>query len=90
VVVSLSRSGTTDVVAQEATLAQAQAVLPGLRRQLAQQRDLHARLAGRFLSEEPAVKFELSSLQLPQELPVSFPFAAGRGTLAYQLIGPLT
>jgi NodT family efflux transporter outer membrane factor (OMF) lipoprotein len=63
----------TDVVAQEATLAQAQATLPGLRKQLAQQRDLLARLAGRFPSEEPAAKFELSSLQLPQELPVSLP-----------------
>jgi len=61
------------VVAQEATLAQAQATLPGLRKQLAQQRDLLARLAGRFPSEEPAARFELSSLQLPQELPVSLP-----------------
>jgi NodT family efflux transporter outer membrane factor (OMF) lipoprotein len=62
-----------DVVAQEATLGQLQATLPALQKQLAQQRDLLARLAGRFPSEEPAQRFELSKLQLPQELPVSLP-----------------
>ena len=62
-----------DVVAQEATLAQLQATLPALRKQLAQQRDLLARLAGRFPSEELAERFELSRLELPQELPVSLP-----------------
>jgi NodT family efflux transporter outer membrane factor (OMF) lipoprotein len=61
------------VVAQEATLAQAQAALPPLRKQLAQQRDLLSALAGRFPSEELAEEFDLSTLQLPQELPVSLP-----------------
>ncbi|MGD1074936.1 MAG: efflux transporter outer membrane subunit [Thermodesulfovibrionales bacterium] len=62
-----------DVVAQEAALAQVQSTLPPLEKQLAQQRDLLARLAGRFPSESLDEEFELSSLQLPQELPVSLP-----------------
>jgi NodT family efflux transporter outer membrane factor (OMF) lipoprotein len=62
-----------DVVAQEAALAQVQATLPPLEKQLAQQRDLLARLVGRFPSETLTGEFELSSLQLPQELPVSLP-----------------
>jgi NodT family efflux transporter outer membrane factor (OMF) lipoprotein len=62
-----------DVAAVEATLAQAQATLPPLQKQLAVQRDLLTALIGRFPSQEPAEKFELASLQLPQELPVSLP-----------------
>jgi len=44
-----------------------------LRKQLAIQRDLLTALIGRLPSQEPAEKFELASLQLPQELPVSLP-----------------
>src|SRR6516165_8088157 len=62
-----------DVAAVEATLAQAQATLPPLQKQLAVQRDLLTALIGRFPSQQPAEKFELTSLQLPQELPVSVP-----------------
>jgi NodT family efflux transporter outer membrane factor (OMF) lipoprotein len=62
-----------DVAAVEATLAQAQATLPPLQKQLAVQRDLLAALIGRLPSQEPAEKFELASLQLPQDLPVSLP-----------------
>ncbi|MGD0282218.1 MAG: efflux transporter outer membrane subunit, partial [Dissulfurispiraceae bacterium] len=69
----LGQIATLDVAAQEAALAQVQAMLPPLEKQLAQQRDLIARLAGRFPSEKLAEQFELSSLQLPQELPVSLP-----------------
>ncbi|MGA3085211.1 MAG: efflux transporter outer membrane subunit [Thermodesulfobacteriota bacterium] len=69
----LGQIASGDVVAQEAALAQVQAMLPPLEKQLAQQRDLLARLVGRFPSETLAEKFELSSLQLPQELPVSLP-----------------
>jgi len=47
--------------------------LPPLQKQLAVQRDLLTALIGRWPSQEPAEKFELSSLQLPQELPVSLP-----------------
>lgn len=69
----LGQIATLDVVAQEAALAQTQAMLPPLEKQLAQQRDLLSRLAGRLPSETLAEEFELSSLQLPQELPVSLP-----------------
>jgi NodT family efflux transporter outer membrane factor (OMF) lipoprotein len=62
-----------DVAAVEATLAQAQATLPPLQQKLAVQRDLLTALIGRFPSQEPAERFELASLQLPQELPVSLP-----------------
>ena len=62
-----------DVAAVEATLAQAQATLPPLEKQLAVQRDLLTALIGRLPSQEPAEKFELAALQLPQDLPVSLP-----------------
>ena len=62
-----------DVAAQEAQLSQVAATLPPLLKQLAQQRHLLAVLSGRFPSQEPAARFELASLQLPQELPVSLP-----------------
>jgi NodT family efflux transporter outer membrane factor (OMF) lipoprotein len=62
-----------DVAAVEATLAQAQATLPPLQQKLLVQRDLLAALIGRFPSQEPAEKFELASLQLPTDLPVSLP-----------------
>jgi NodT family efflux transporter outer membrane factor (OMF) lipoprotein len=62
-----------DLTAQESQLAQATATLPPLLKQLAQQRDLLAVLAGRFPSQAPAEEFELASLQLPKEVPVSLP-----------------
>jgi NodT family efflux transporter outer membrane factor (OMF) lipoprotein len=64
-----------DVAAQETQLAQIEATLPPLLKQLAQQRDLLAVLTGRFPNQAPAEKFDLSALQLPQELPVSLPSA---------------
>ena len=62
-----------DVAAQESQLAQVAATLPPLLKQLAQQRDLLAVLSGGFPNQDLPEKFELSSLQLPQELPVSLP-----------------
>jgi NodT family efflux transporter outer membrane factor (OMF) lipoprotein len=62
-----------DVASQEAALAQAEVALPPLQKQLAQQRNLLAILAGRYPSEHPAETFALASLQLPQELPLSLP-----------------
>jgi NodT family efflux transporter outer membrane factor (OMF) lipoprotein len=62
-----------DLAAQESQLAQVSATLPPLLKQLAQQRDLLAVLAGRFPNAAPTEDFSLSSLQLPQELPVSLP-----------------
>lgn len=63
----------TDVVAQQALLAQTLATLPALRKQLAQQRNLLAALAGILPSDESAEKFELATLRLPEELPLSLP-----------------
>ena len=62
-----------DVAAQESQLAQVAATLPPLLKQLAQQRDLLAVLSGGFPNQDLIEKFELASLQLPQELPVSIP-----------------
>ncbi len=61
-----------DVAAQEAQLAQTVATLPPLLKQLAQQHDLLAVLAGGFPNQEMP-KFELASLQLPRELPLTLP-----------------
>ena len=65
--------GRLDVAAQEAQLAQVTATLPPLLKQLAQQRDLLAVLSGGFPNEDLIEKFELSSLLLPQELPLTLP-----------------
>lgn len=62
-----------DVVAQRAALAQAEAMLPGLHKQLASQRTLLSALAGDYPNQEPAARFDLASLQLPTDLPVSLP-----------------
>ena len=62
-----------DVAAQESQLAQVTATLPQLLKQLAQQRDLLAVLAGDFPSRQPGETFELCSLQLPEQVPVSLP-----------------
>jgi NodT family efflux transporter outer membrane factor (OMF) lipoprotein len=62
-----------DVAAQESQLAQVTATLPPLVKQLAQQHDLLAVLSGGFPNQELPEGFELSTLQLPQELPVSLP-----------------
>jgi NodT family efflux transporter outer membrane factor (OMF) lipoprotein len=62
-----------DVAAQESQVAQVTATLPPLLKQLAQQRDLLAVLSGGFPDKDLVEKFELSSLQLPQELPLSLP-----------------
>ena len=62
-----------DVAAQESQLAQVTATLPPLLKQLAQQRDLLAALSGGFPNQDLPERFELSSLQLPQEIPLSLP-----------------
>jgi NodT family efflux transporter outer membrane factor (OMF) lipoprotein len=65
--------GRLDVAAQESQLAQVNATLPALVKQLDQQQHLLAILAGRFPGQAPAEKFELADLQLPRELPLSLP-----------------
>jgi NodT family efflux transporter outer membrane factor (OMF) lipoprotein len=62
-----------DLAAQESQLAQINATLPPLFKQLAQQHNLLIALSGRFPSQGLIEKFELLSLELPQKLPVSLP-----------------
>ena len=62
-----------DIAAQETVLAQTEQTLPPLQKQLAQQRDLLTRLAGRYPVDEIEQSFLPNSLALPQELPVSLP-----------------
>ena len=65
--------GRLDVAAQESQLAQVVATLPPLIKQLAQQKDALAVLVGQFPNQLPHQTFDLASLQLPQNLPVSLP-----------------
>ncbi|MDE2354716.1 MAG: efflux transporter outer membrane subunit, partial [Betaproteobacteria bacterium] len=62
-----------DLSTQELALAQTEQALVPLRQQLAQTRDLIRVLAGQLPNEEVPETFELSSIHLPQELPVSLP-----------------
>ena len=64
-----------DVAAQESQLAQMAATLPPLVKQLAQLHDLLSALTGRFPNQAIPEKFDLASLQLPQDLPLSLPSA---------------
>jgi NodT family efflux transporter outer membrane factor (OMF) lipoprotein len=62
-----------DVAAQEAALAQIEQTLPPLQKQLEQNRNLLAALLGRLPSDDPEERFDLASLHLPTDLPVSVP-----------------
>ncbi len=62
-----------DVAAQESALAQAQALLPPLEKQLEQTRDLLRVLAGNAPDHDVPETFELTQLHLPEELPISLP-----------------
>lgn len=62
-----------DVLSQESALAQSEQTLPGLERQLAQQRDLLTTLAGEYPAHEIRETFSLSTLALPKSLPLSVP-----------------
>jgi NodT family efflux transporter outer membrane factor (OMF) lipoprotein len=62
-----------DVAAQEAALAQAQQALLPLQKQLAQQRDLLANLAGRTPGNPISQTFDLDAIHVPQEVPISVP-----------------
>jgi NodT family efflux transporter outer membrane factor (OMF) lipoprotein len=71
---SFGQAAVADVATQQAALAQAEATLPPLRNQLSQQRHLLAQLTGQTAAHEPAASFELDSLTLPKDLPVSVPW----------------
>jgi NodT family efflux transporter outer membrane factor (OMF) lipoprotein len=69
----LGQVAEADVVQQEAALALVEQTLPPLRKQLAQQRDLLAALTGGFPGDRLSERFELATLRLPRNLPVSLP-----------------
>lgn len=62
-----------DVAAQQSQLAQAQATLPALVKQLRQTEHALAALTGRFPGQPPVATLSLSDLNLPGDLPVSLP-----------------
>ena len=62
-----------DVASQESVKAQAEQALIPMKKQLEQTRDLIRALAGNLPNEDVPEKFELSSLHLPHELPISLP-----------------
>ncbi len=62
-----------DVAQQELALAQAQALLPPLTRQLEQTRDLIRMLAGNAPDHDVPETFTLAALHLPEQLPLSLP-----------------
>lgn len=70
---ALGQVAPADVDAQEASLAATEATLPPLEKQLAQQRNLLAALAGRYPSQGVEAQFDLDALQLPSELPLTLP-----------------
>jgi NodT family efflux transporter outer membrane factor (OMF) lipoprotein len=70
---ALGQIAQVDVLAQQAALAQAQAILPPLQKQLDQQRDAMATLLGMPPDQIIPETFQLSDIQLPAQLPVSLP-----------------
>jgi len=70
---SLGQIAGADVSTQDVLVAQTEQSLPPLQKQLAQQRDLLTALAGRFPADEISQIFELASLSLPSDLPLSLP-----------------
>ena len=70
---NIGAAADTAVLAQRAALAQAQAQLPPLQNQLAQQRNQLRAFLGAFPSETLGTRFVLTSLELPKTLPVSLP-----------------
>jgi len=62
-----------DVLTQVAAVAQTRAQLPGLQKLLAQTNTQLLALAGRFPDDAMVLDFDLASLRLPENLPVSLP-----------------
>ena len=62
-----------DVAAQEAALAQVEQTLPSLQKQLEQTRDLIRALVGNLPNQDVEETFSLTSLHLPDDLPLSLP-----------------
>ena len=71
----LGAIGDSDVLTQQTALAQTRATLPPLQKQLAQTRNQLMAYLGRFPNQDRGEAFNLASLHLPEELPVSLPSA---------------
>jgi NodT family efflux transporter outer membrane factor (OMF) lipoprotein len=72
---ALARSA---VLQQQTLIAQSQAQIPALEKQLAQTRHQLAVLAGRLPGDDGLPTFDIESLTLPRELPLSVPSALVR------------
>jgi NodT family efflux transporter outer membrane factor (OMF) lipoprotein len=70
---TLGQLAESDIATQETLLAQSEASLPPLQKQLEQQRDLIRALMGRWPNQETGPEIELDSLELPTEIPLSLP-----------------
>ncbi|MCC8802800.1 efflux transporter outer membrane subunit [Xanthomonas euvesicatoria] len=70
---TLGALGAAQVLAQRTALAQAQAAVPGLEKQLEQQRTLLAILGGQLPGDAAGAPFTLDTLKLPAQLPLSLP-----------------
>jgi NodT family efflux transporter outer membrane factor (OMF) lipoprotein len=70
---TLGGASQADVLSQEAQLAQSRATLPPLQKQLAQTRNQLTALANQLPSHETSETFNLDSMHLPRDLPISLP-----------------
>ncbi|MDB5362721.1 MAG: hypothetical protein JWO51_4018 [Rhodospirillales bacterium] len=70
---SLGGAARSDLLNQQSTLAATQATLPPLQKQLAQERNQIQIYLGRFPNQDMGEQFDLATLVLPGELPVSLP-----------------
>jgi NodT family efflux transporter outer membrane factor (OMF) lipoprotein len=70
---ALGGAAQSDVLAQQAQLAQSRAVLPVLERELGQTRNLLAVLSGSLPTDAALPEFRIEAFRLPVELPVSLP-----------------
>lgn len=70
---SIGETAESAVLIQKTRLAEIQAMIPPLRKQLAHTRNQLTALVGQTPGEKLAASFDLSSLHLPEELPVSLP-----------------
>jgi NodT family efflux transporter outer membrane factor (OMF) lipoprotein len=69
----LGGASEADVLAQQTLVAQTEATLPPLRKQLAIERDLLRLLTGHFPSDDVGEHFDLTNIHLPETLPLSLP-----------------
>ncbi len=69
----LGAASESDLLTQESNLTQEEATLPPLQKQLAQARNQLMTYLGRSPAQYKGERFELASLNLPDELPVSLP-----------------